>query len=145
MRGEVLGLIPVVNVHDTPEMAAGTLQRYLAEAVWLPTALLPSQGVHWAPIDDSTARASLTDGRTIVSLEFRFSAEGEIIGAFTPSRYREVEGTYEPTPWECRYAAYTERDGMWIPLEGEVEWHLSTHRLPYWRGRVREITFEYAP
>jgi hypothetical protein len=145
MHAAVLGLVPVINAHDTPELAAGALQRYLAEAVWLPTALLPSQGVQWAPIDDSTARATLTHGGTTVSLEFRFNTEGEIVGAFTPSRYREVEGAYEPTPWECRYTTYIERDGMRIPLEGEVEWHLATHRLPYWRGRIREITYEYAP
>jgi len=144
MRGEVLGLLPLLDAHDTPEMAAGALQRYLAERVWFPTALLPSQGVEWSPIDDSTALATLTDGETSVSLDFRFSAEGEIASAFTPSRYREVEGAFVPTPWGGHYAAYADRDGMRIPLEAEVEWHLADRRLPYWRGRITEVAYDYA-
>ena len=34
--------------------------RYLAEAVWMPSALLPSNGVAWEAVDDLHARASLT-------------------------------------------------------------------------------------
>src|SRR5574341_739695 len=124
MRGELLGLVRLVDAHDTPELAAGALQRYLAEAVWFPTALLPSQGVQWTGIDDSTARATLTDGATTVSLEFGFSQDGLITSAFTPSRYREVHGAYQPTPWLCRYADYAAHDGMRIPLAGAVEWQL---------------------
>jgi hypothetical protein len=144
MRAELLGLVPILDVHDTPEIAAGALHRYLAEAVWFPTALLPSHGVQWAAIDDSTARATLADGATTVSLEFRFNAEGEIISAYTTSRYREVRGAYESTPWECHYGTYADRGGMRIPLEGEVEWHVPNRRLPYWRGRITGITYEYA-
>jgi hypothetical protein len=143
MLGKVLGLVPVLDVHDTPEMAAGALQRYLAEAVWFPTALLPSQGVQWAPVNESSARATLTDGKTAVSLEFRFNAEGEITGAFAQSRYREVKGAFQPTPWGSRCAKYAERGGMRIPLEGEVEWRLPDGSLPYWRARITEISYEF--
>jgi uncharacterized protein DUF6920 len=142
MRGEALALVPVVNAHGVPELAAGALQRYLAEAVWCPPALLPSRGVEWTAIDDSTARATLKDGATTVSIEFRFNAEGEITSAFTPARYREVKGRYEPTPWEGRFAKYEERSGLKIPLEAEVEWQLPGRRLPYWRGRITEAFFE---
>jgi hypothetical protein len=45
MYGTVMGVVPVVNVRGTRDIAAGALVRYLAEAVWMPTALLPSQGV----------------------------------------------------------------------------------------------------
>jgi len=144
MRGEILGLVPVVDVHDTPEIAAGALQRYLAEAMWLPTKLLPSQGISWSAIDDNAARAALTDGRTSVCLEFRFSAQGDILGVFTPSRFRLVGKTFQPTPWEAVCIAHEERNGMRIPLEVEVAWCLADRRLPYWRGRVTEIAYDYA-
>ena len=143
MLGKVLGLVPVLDVHDIPEMAAGALQRYLVEAVWFPTALLPSQGVQWAPVSESAARATLTDGKTAVSLEFRFNAEGEITGAFAQSRYREVKGAFQPTPWGSRCADYAERGGMRIPLEGEVEWRLPDRSLPYLRARITEISYQF--
>jgi hypothetical protein len=144
MRGEILGLVAVVDAHDTPEMAAAALQRYLAEAPWIPTALLPSNGVVWAAIDDSSARATLTDGQTSVWIEFRFDAAGDITSAYTPSRYREIKGSYEATPWEGRFTRYSQQGGMRIPTEGEVAWLLPGRRLPYWRGRVTEAAYEYA-
>ena len=144
MHAEVLSLFPVVHAEGTPELAAAALQRYLAEAAWFPTALLPSQGVQWTPVSGSAARASLSDRSTTVSLEFRFGPDGEILSAFTPARYREVKGAYLPTPWECRYSDYAERDGMRIPLEGEAAWQLPDRSFPYWRGRISAIAYTWA-
>jgi hypothetical protein len=142
MHAEILAVHMLIDEKDKPELDAGALQRYLAEAVWFPTALLPSQGVKWEAIDDHAARATLTDSRTSVSLEFRFNDAGEIVGSFATSRFREVDGSYVPTPWGGRYGAYEERQGMRIPLEGEVEWYLPDRTLPYWRGRIVEARYE---
>jgi hypothetical protein len=144
LHGEVLGLVQVVHLGGTSEMAEGELLRYLAEAVWYPTALLPGQGVQWTPMDGSRARATLTDGETTVSLVFHFNAAGEITSSYATSRPREVKGEMRPTPWAGSYADYAERDGMRIPTRGEVAWHLEDRRLPYWRGRVLEVAYEYA-
>jgi hypothetical protein len=143
MRAEVLALVSVMDAHGAPELDAGALQRYLGEAIWFPPALLPGRGVVWSAIDDSTARAALTDGKTTVSLDFRFNSQGEITGCYTGARYREVQGAYEPTPWGSRCWNYAERGGMRIPLEAEVEWYLPEGPQPYWRGRITEITYDY--
>jgi hypothetical protein len=125
-------------------MAAASLQRYLAEAPWAPTVLLPGgNGVRWSPIDDSSARATLIDGRTSVSIEFRFNAAGDITSVYTPARYREIRGAYVATPWEGRFTSYSDRGGMRIPTEGEVAWLLPDRRLPYWRGRLTQIVYDF--
>jgi hypothetical protein len=142
MRAQILGLIPVADAGGTPEFAASALQRYLGEAIWFPTALLPSQGVRWTALSHSEARATLTDGDTTVSLDFRFNAEGEITGAFTGSRYREVAGRFEPTPWECRCSEYAEQGGMRVPLAAEVAWQLAGEMSPYWRARIADIAYD---
>lgn len=54
---KLLGLLTVMEQPDTPELAQGELMRFFAEAAWYPTALLPSQGVRWAAIDDRHAAA----------------------------------------------------------------------------------------
>lgn len=92
LHATAFGLVTVVDQHGTPEMAQGELMRYLAEAVWYPTALLPSQGVRCDPIDDARARASLTDSDTNVSLEFRFDQEGLVTSIWAPARYRDGNG-----------------------------------------------------
>lgn len=142
MYGTVMGVVPVVNVQGTPEIAAGALVRYLAEAVWMPTALLPSQGVSWAALDDTSARATLTAGGTTVSLDFFFGADGLVERIYTPARGRDVKGASVPTPWEGRWFDYAERDGVLVPTRGEVAWILAEGRVPYWRGRVTNVTYE---
>ena len=113
MRGAVLGLVPVVGVEGTPTLAAGALQRYLGEAAWLPTVLLPRQGVSWTAIDDTRARATITAGSTTVSLEFRFDAEGRNVSVFAPDRFYD-DGKGEPVarPWEARSVRFGEHEGL---------------------------------
>jgi hypothetical protein len=142
MQASILGLVPVVDLTGTPEMASGALQRYLAETAWFPTALVPSQGVQWTPIDAATARATLTDGPTTVSLDFRFGPDGGIAEVFTTSRYREDGGRYVPTPWGGRFGTSEVRDGVRVPLSAEVAWELDGRRFAYWRGRVTSIEFD---
>ena len=143
MQASLMGIVRLASVEATPGIAAGALHRYLAEAVWCPTALLPSQGVVWSPVDDSIARASLSVAGTTVSLDFRFGRDGLVQSVFTPARARDVDGRAVPTPWQGRFSDYEERDGMLIPLSGEVEWLLSEGPQVYWRGRITEVSYEY--
>lgn len=143
MHGKLAAVVPLVDRCGTPEMAAGSLMRYLAEAVWLPTALLPSEGVAWEAAGDSSARATLTDGAMTVSLDVYFGPRGEIVRA-SAERYRDVNGTSVLTPWVCHYRDYARTDGMMIPMAGEVEWVTPEGRLPYWRGRTVGVEYEFA-
>jgi hypothetical protein len=145
LHAEALGLITVADVRGTPAAAEGELLRYLAEAVWYPTALLPSQGVRWEATDGSAARATLTDGTTTVTLAFCFASEGLITSLKAESRFRGIiDGVTKFAPWHGRFWSYEFRDGMRIPLEGEVAWQMPTGLSPYCRVRVREISYEFA-
>jgi hypothetical protein len=143
METRVFSTLPVMDQHDKPELNEGARQRYLAEAIWFPTALLPSDRVTWSPMDDTHARATLTDFGATVSLEFTFNDKGEITRIFTPGRYREVNGKYLFTPWEVRVWNYQDKGGMRIPVEGEVMWQLPGGSLPYWKGRVVEAEYDF--
>ena len=143
LRASVLGLVPVADLHGAGELAQGELMRYLAEAAWYPTALLPSQGVHWDPIDANSARATLAHGETSVSLVFRFGDDGLIDTVRADARGRTVADTVVPTPWIGRFWNYAVRDGMRIPLEGEVAWIMPYGTRPYWRGRANQIRYEF--
>ena len=140
----LLGLATLAEIRGTPEMAQGELMRFLAEAPWCPTALLPSQGVRWEAIDDTCAIATLTDASTTVSLVFHFNSEGLISAARSPARHRMVNGAMIPTPWQGRFWNYEVRDGMRIPLEGEVSWELPEGLWPYWRCRIMGTHYDFA-
>jgi hypothetical protein len=62
LHASLLGLFTVVDVRGRYEVAEGELMRFFAEAAWYPTALLPSQGVRWEPVDGRSARATLEKG-----------------------------------------------------------------------------------
>ncbi len=145
MQAKLLALVPVVNESNCAELNAGALQRYLAEAVWLPTALLPGSNLQWSAIDEHRALATLTDFGLSVSLEFSFNDTGEITGIYTPGRYyREDDGRYMLMPWAGYHRVYEEHSGMRIPIEGEVEWQLPNGRLPYCKLKIVEIEYEFA-
>ncbi len=143
MRVTVLGLWPVLTAADSPELAAGALQRYLAEAAWAPTSLLPRPGLTWSDIDAQRARATLAAGGTTISLDFHFGEDGLIERVFSQARGREVDGRSVPTPWQGRWLRYEMRDGMQIPVAGEVAWLIDASWQPYWRGEIVESRFEY--
>ena len=138
-----LGLIPLANVRGTPEMAEGELLRYLAEAMWYPTALLPGEGVTWTAIDATSARATLTDGNTTVSMDFLFAPDGSIESSYAAARPRTVGGQIVRTAWRGRAWGYEVRSGMRIPIEAEVAWILPDGAYPYWRGRITNIEYEH--
>jgi hypothetical protein len=144
LHAALLGLVTLADIRGTPEAAQGELMRFLAEAAWYPTALLPSQGIRWEAIDNLSARAELTDGTTTVSLDFRFDVAGMISSMRASGRHRTVNGVLVATPWHGRFWGYEIRDGMRIPLEGEVAWEFPEGLWPYWRGRIKEITYEFA-
>lgn len=145
LHAKLLGLFTVADLRDTPEVTQGELLRFLAEAVWYPTALLPSQGIQWEEIDDWSARASIEDHSHHASLEFRFGTDGLVREVYAEARYRAVDGTLVATPWKGTFSAYEVHHGLRIPMEGEVAWQLPEGPLPYWRGRMTEITYEFAP
>ena len=98
LHGAVSGLVTVVDMAESPELARGELMRFFAEAAWYPTALLPSQGVRWEAVDDSSAHATLTDGPLTLKLLFRFNAEGLIDSVRAEARERVVDGKTVTAP-----------------------------------------------
>lgn len=128
--------LPVGHAAAEPELDAGALHRFLAEAVWYPWALLPGEHLRWQPIDGQRAQATLTCGAVSVVLEFRFGPGGEVAAIHTPARWGRFGGRYEQLPWEGRFGTYAERGGVRVPLEGEVGWHRDGRLQPVWRGRL---------
>ncbi|MGE0594042.1 MAG: DUF6544 family protein [Vicinamibacterales bacterium] len=143
LQASVLGLYAVADLRGGGDLAAGELMRFLAEAAWYPTVLLPGQDLTWTAVDDRTALATLTDGPVVVTLRFTFHEDGPIDTVSADARARTVAGASVPTPWQGRFWNYEVRDGMRIPLDGEVAWLLPDGPKVYWRGRITDVAFEF--
>jgi len=142
LRAKLFNTFTVAHEPSSKELDTGELTRYLAEAAWFPTALLPSQQLKWKEVDNHTAVAILKDGDNEVSLKFYFNNDDEIIKS-TSKRYRVVNNTYQLVPWTGYYSNYQRRDGLLIPIEAKVEWNLPQGNFEYWKGRILNIKYRY--
>jgi hypothetical protein len=145
----VMGLVSLTELRGTsPEpggVAHGEFMRYLAEAAWYPTALLPSQGVRWTAVDQNWAEATLADGAISVTLLLRFDPQSGVIDSVrAQARGRTVGKNVVMTPWEGRWSDYAERDGLRVPTKGEVAWLAPEGRRAYWRGELTSMRVEPA-
>jgi hypothetical protein len=145
MRAAIWGVIPVMNVAGTPDIAQGALIRYLAESPWFPAALLPENGVRWQALDANSARATLQVGSTVATVDFFFDSNGLIERMYSPARMRDVDGVGVATPWQGRMSGYSwrggEQAGMQVPTYGEVGWLLPAGEQVYWKGRVTDAQY----
>ena len=139
----LLSAVPIASAGGNLEMNSGSLHRFLAEAVWYPSALLPSPQLTWAPIDDARAVATLANGATRVSLEFRFNSDDEVDGIYTPARWGSFGGAYEQVAWEGKFRSYARRNGVLVPSEGEVGWYSDGQWRSVWRGTVVSASLEF--
>ena len=71
-----------------PEIDQSALVRYLSEACYYPTALLPSKRLMWTPVDDTHAKATLISKEHKVSGTFEINAKGQIVSMASEDRCR---------------------------------------------------------
>lgn len=144
LKVAIFGLIPVADLPASADLSRGELMRFMAEATWYPTALLPSQGVVWQGIDAQSAMATLTDGDVTLSMRIGFAANGLIDTVRAESRGRLVGKTMTYLPWQGHFWNYAQKSGMLVPLEAEVAWMLPGGPRPYYRSRMTSVTYDFA-
>lgn len=143
-RVRVLSLLTIAHERGGAQLNSGSLYRFLAEAPWYPTALLPSDHLRWDAIDAARAQATLTDGQTRVALEFRFDTFGDVAGIYAAARPRRHRGSYDMAAWEGHFSDYRQQDGLRIPLYGEVGWHDDGRWEPVWKATIVEAAYEFS-
>jgi hypothetical protein len=134
----LLGLIPLARSRG-PATDAGEALRGLAEILWRPSALRESPLVTWDAVAPQTLRATYDDGKTRVAAEFQVGGDGSATTVFAPHRPRLVGSRAVDTPWLATVGGYAVFEGLRVPTEAEVAWHLPESPFTYWRARVVEF------
>ncbi len=140
MAASMLGLYSVMNATAVARSEFRCASALPRRSHVVSHGLLPSAGVAWEAIDDRSARATLTDHGTSVSLEFHFNDADDVERVFAPARLREVKGVYIPTPWAVTCRDHAVLNGLRVPTYCEVSWQLETGQFTYWKGRVTPPT-----
>ncbi|WP_319642316.1 DUF6544 family protein [Methanovulcanius yangii] len=141
MLVKALSTIPIADAKG-PEMDLSSLQRYIGEMPWFPTAFLNDEYVTWEAIDELHARAIITDGAGSAKVVFSFDEAGRISSVTTDERYRTVGDTYSRDRWTGYFYDYREQDGFTVPMEIVAEWNLPEGDFSYIRLRVTEMEYD---
>jgi len=137
LTARLLGVLPVVR-GSGPSYDQGELLRWLAEAVWFPTILLPGGPAVWSPIDDNSATLTLTDHGQTVSCQMHFNGQGEIVRG---QAQRYSDETHLST-WVGHLSDYRNMHGLRVPTWIEAAWVIDGEEKPYARFILRDIEFD---
>ena len=132
----LLGTLPIVQ-GSGPAYNQGEILRWLAEAPWFPTSLLPGGRVRWSPVDDYSATLTLTDQGLTVSCLMIFNEQDELVRC---QAQRYLDATHIET-WVCRLSDYRDWHGLLVPTQGEAAWVTDGEEKPYARFTLRDIAY----
>jgi len=135
---KLAGLIPVVNLSDNPKLSESTMQRFLGEIVWFPTAAL-SPYITWEAVDQSSARATMEYEGIKGSALFYFNEIGEPVRVII-SRYRDIDDE-EPTDWEAEVKKVERVNGIVVPVGVEASWLNEGKKFTWYIFEVHDIRY----
>jgi len=138
LRVWLLSIIPIVN-DSGYHVDHAELMRWLAESVWFPTSLLPSEQLKWEAVDANKSRLSLTSNGLNIYLMVSFNEKGEITRMET-ERYKEKDRLEK---WTGIVSDYKEIEGMKIPNHIEAVWSLDSGDFKYADFYVDKIEYKY--
>ncbi|MEN8614798.1 DUF6544 family protein [Dehalogenimonas sp. THU2] len=133
----VLSALPLFDVTGK-EMDHASILRYLSELPWLPTAFL-HDSIRWEAVDDSSAKATITDGGLSASGVFHFNGNDEITSFTSSGRFRSDTGKI--TPWSGTFSNYREFGGILIPSEGSAIWNAPGEDFEYVRLTIESVEY----
>lgn len=121
MTIKLFSAVPIASVKSSKKVDQASLQRYLAEVIWFPSAVL-SPYLTWEAIDENSARVSMTFNGTEGSGVFHFDKAGNFV-KFVAMRYKDAQSP-KPIKWIATALKIEERSGIKIPTRLKVEWEL---------------------
>ncbi|SDM97697.1 DUF6920 family protein [Kriegella aquimaris] len=138
MTIKLFSLIPIVNSKNSEKINQATLQRYLAEIVWFPSAAL-SRDITWDPVDDFSARATMEYNGTKGSGVFHFDASGNF-KKFVTMRFKDEKDS-QPTQWSVLATKTEEIKGIKIPVELKANWKLENGDWTWLKLKITDIAY----
>ena len=133
----MLGLLPVAE-QSGDELSEAGLMRYLNEIMWFPMAYL-DDAVTWEPIDEHSARITITDQGLSVSAMLYVDDDGRLTN-FSAERFNTETGRMES--WETPVTDYAEFNGLKLPVAGQGVWAREGGDFAYIELEVTGIVFE---
>jgi hypothetical protein len=142
MEWKLAGLVTVARAQG-PDVARSAAGRAGAEAIWLPTALLPRFAVRWSAGSADQVTAGFRVGDTPVELRLRLDAAGRITSlAFARWGDPDNRGAFAWHRFGGELTGYRSFQGLTIPSEGRLGWFHGEDRWAageFFRYRITDL------
>ncbi|WP_199317551.1 DUF6920 family protein [Richelia sinica] len=139
---KIWGLIPFVKAINT-DTTRSSIARCGGELFWLPSALLPQQGVSWQAINDDTIQASFQIDGEPVNLTLLIDENGKVLQAKLPRWGNQTtDKTWSYLPFGGKLSAETTFDGLTIPSEIAAGWYVETDSYyEFFQATIKQAEF----
>ncbi len=142
MDWRLFGLIPVMRSAG-PDVSRSAAERAAAEAVWVPTSLLPRWGVEWSAMGHDRIRARFRIAEYPVQLDLSLSAGG-LVRTVVFKRWGDPDGSgnFGLHHFGGEFTDHAGFGGVTIPVEGRLGWHFGTDRWTegeFFRYRITDL------
>lgn len=136
---KILSLINIVNTTDDKKINEGTLQRYLGETIWFPSAVI-SPYIKWEEVDSLTAKATMNYKGTTGTALFYFNNDGDFV-KFSAMRYMGSGDEAKLKEWIITLSDYKIFDGIKIPVKGEATWRLDEGDFIWYKLEIYYVKY----
>jgi hypothetical protein len=128
MEWKLAGVVPVART-DSEDVARSSAERAGAEAMWVPTSLLPQFGVTWIADDDNHISASFSVGAHAIKLGMSLGSDGRV-QSLVMDRWGDPDnsGAWGLHRFGVAVTDYASFDGVVIASEGCAGWYFGTDR-----------------
>ncbi|WP_079505844.1 DUF6920 family protein [Mesobacillus jeotgali] len=139
MLMKIGSLIPVVNVTNNKKVNQSTLQRYLMELPWYPSAAL-NDYINWESIDGNTAKATMNYKGTTGSAIYYFNENGELL-KISALRFKESDKNAERIECIGEVKENNVVNGVKIPTKLNVSWVLGEEVFTWYKLEIYDVEF----
>ncbi|WP_144840782.1 DUF6920 family protein [Metaplanococcus flavidus] len=139
MRIKLGGIMPISKTMENEKTNQSSLQRYLMELAWYPTAAVGPY-ISWEEEDAYTAIATLKYAGLQGSATFYFDEQYELLKV-EAWRYKESDEDSRLVLCTGTIKEHQRLDGLKIPVELEISWLLEHGPFTWYRFRASDIRF----
>ena len=132
-------IIPLSRIKNNDKGEQASLQRFLAEMVWYPSAArLPY--IRWESLDDHSAKATMSYGGTTGSGSFHFDQQGKFV-QFKAWRYKDSIPEAPLLQWIVTSELSERRDGYTIPVKLSAAWKQDATEWTWLKVAVNKVQY----
>ena len=132
-----LSFYKMLDAKNKKEYNQSELLRWLGESLLYPTNLLPSERLHWLPIDEVSAKMVFNYNGLSLYFIVTFNKKGEIISLET-KRYMNAN---QLETWIINALDYREINNILIPTFFNVNWRLNNRDFSYAQFNITTVEY----